>query len=234
LQKNRRQERLPATGIKPGDYPLGSLESRVAARALALQERQPPVLSQYDQDALALYSGGWWTPQDAFEMSRIYKRGQELSELRFGPYDGEQVNAHSDRSCFASLQFELINHREPVAGDVLTFLEVKALTAVYESHFNHVADAWARQFPGVPLLSRFENGRHFRLRVGGKEQVWEEDTLFDPQRIWLRIERELRFPQTCEAEVRFEDMPTIPAVVFLGVQDGQHRCKAATTEAGRR
>ena len=161
----------------------------------------------------------------------LYKRGQELSELRFGPCDREQVNAHSDHSCFASLQFELIHHREPIADDVLTFLEVKGLTAVYKAHFNRVADAWARQFPGIPLLSRFENGRHLRLRLEGKEKVWEEDTLFDPQRIWHWIERELSFPDADEAEAPREDMmPAIPAVIFLGVQDGQRRCRAATTD----
>jgi len=160
--------RLPAAEISPADYPLGSPASRAVARNLVLQATK---LGPYDQDALTLYHGDWWTPHDVVEASRIYKRGQELSDLRFGPYDREQVNAHSDRSCFASLQFELIRHREPAMGDVLTFLQVKALTAVYEADFNHVADAWARQFPGVPLLSRFENGRHFRLRVEGKERV---------------------------------------------------------------
>ena len=36
-----KQQRLPVAEVKPGDFPLGSLESRVAARALAERKSKP-------------------------------------------------------------------------------------------------------------------------------------------------------------------------------------------------
>src|SRR5678816_2511076 len=55
---NRNSIRLAqaATGISPADFPIGSLESRAAARALLEQaDRWKPKLSEYDTDALTMY-----------------------------------------------------------------------------------------------------------------------------------------------------------------------------------
>jgi len=238
LNRNGNGLRLPATVIKPGDYPLGSLESRVAARALALQERQPPVLSPYDQDALTLYCGMWAPNREALEMTAIYQRGRELHELEVGPTLPAHLDEHCKRCTFASLAFEEVHGREPKTGEVLRFSDVQAIhnPEVYEAWFQHFADAWSRQFPAVPLRNKLECGRQFTLRPDGVWEAYEDaflSSLMDPQRVWCWIERELRLPEAPafgSEELRAQDMPTIRAVVFLGVQDGKHRCKPATGE----
>src|SRR4051812_27307837 len=76
--------RLPATTIGPGDFPLGSAQSRAAARAM-LQMRSSQHLSQDDQDALTLYRGASLLHADMtpdysdLEARAVYKRGRELA-----------------------------------------------------------------------------------------------------------------------------------------------------------
>ena len=55
---NRNSIRLAqaATGISPADFPIGSLESRAAARVLLEQAgRMKPKFSEYEEDALTIY-----------------------------------------------------------------------------------------------------------------------------------------------------------------------------------
>ena len=51
---DRKYPALPATGINPAGFPLGSVESRAAIRALLLRRS---ALSDDDTDALVIYAG---------------------------------------------------------------------------------------------------------------------------------------------------------------------------------
>jgi hypothetical protein len=51
---DRKYPSLPATGINPASFPLGSMESRAAIRAMLLRRSD---LSDDDRDALVLYAG---------------------------------------------------------------------------------------------------------------------------------------------------------------------------------
>jgi hypothetical protein len=54
---DRKYPSLPATGINPASFPLGSMESRAAIRALLLRRS---ALSDDDLDALVLYAGAFY------------------------------------------------------------------------------------------------------------------------------------------------------------------------------
>ncbi len=79
--------------ISPADYPLGSSESRAAARAL-VSERT--MLSAADTDALTLYRAGHWLSTEELrplEATAVYQRGKELQLRLFGStgeeYEGD-------------------------------------------------------------------------------------------------------------------------------------------------
>ena len=71
---------VTATGSSPADFPLGSTQSRVAARAL-LSRRN--TLSQYGEDALTLYRGAVYLNAGMnpncmhLEATAAYRRGKE-------------------------------------------------------------------------------------------------------------------------------------------------------------
>src|SRR5437660_2020694 len=57
-EKGWNQGATDTTGPKPGDFPIGSLESRAAARATVEHaKKHNDELSPEDQDALTLYCG---------------------------------------------------------------------------------------------------------------------------------------------------------------------------------
>jgi len=235
LNSNGNGFRLPAAEISPADYPLGSPASRAVARNLVLQATK---LTPYDQDALTLYCGMWAPNREAFEATAIYQRGRELHELEVGRIIPAHLDEHCKRCTFASLAFEEVHGREPETGEVLRFSDVEGVhnPEVYEAWYQDFAGAWSRQVPAVPLRYKLEGGRQFTLCRDGVWEPYEDaflSSLMKPQHVWRWIERELRFPEAPALggeELRAENMPTIPAVVFLGVQDGQHRCRAATTD----
>jgi hypothetical protein len=76
---NRKYPSLPATGINPASFALGSMESRAAVRAL-LKRRSD--LSDDDLDALIIYAGA--VHLDArmkpsyreLEATAVYQRGE--------------------------------------------------------------------------------------------------------------------------------------------------------------
>jgi hypothetical protein len=84
----RKHPTLPATGINPASFPLGSMESRAAIRALLLGRS---ALSDDDLDALVICAGA--VHLDAkmkpsyreLECTAGYQRGAELCRLRRGP-----------------------------------------------------------------------------------------------------------------------------------------------------
>lgn len=97
LKGNGRGVRQGAAEISPADYPLGSPESRAAARALGSERT---ALSPTDGDALTLYvARNWLSPQEGrpLEATAVYQRGKELQLRLFGStceeYDGGDLSA---------------------------------------------------------------------------------------------------------------------------------------------
>ncbi len=123
----RKYPSLPATGINPASFPLGSMESRAAIRALLLGRS---ALSDDDMDALVLYAGAVHldaTMKPSYrelEATAAYQRGAELCRQRRGSTVLAHLDQHLERSSAASLAFESVNGREPRAGDVLGYQDV--------------------------------------------------------------------------------------------------------------
>ena len=121
----RKYPSLPATGINPASFPLGSMESRAAIRALLLRRAD---MSDDDLDALVLYAGAVYldarmTPSyRELEATAAYQRGAELCRQRRGPTVLAHLDQHLERSSPASLEFEAVNGRELEVGDRLSYL----------------------------------------------------------------------------------------------------------------
>ena len=241
LKNQTSQVSLPAAGPSPADFPLGSPESRAAARARVVLAKNPRKLSQIEQDALTLYGNLWSGNREILETSTIYQRGEKLHDLLYGPPIPAHLDEHLKRSTSASNLFELVHCKEPQEGDILAYPELAAALTpdVWEKQYRSFVAAWERQLPGIPHKSKFENGRFFILVRGGQEEKWHECQHIQPQWFWYQIERELLFPQPWppsssaeglahwevfrrfEAEIRPECMPSIPAVRFLGIVRGR-------------
>jgi hypothetical protein len=57
--------------------------------------------------------------------------------------------------------------------------------------------------------------------VDGVGEVWQENTDDGPQARWRNVERDA----TASEPDAPEDKPAVPAIRFLGVVNGKHRCK---------
>ncbi|HKV82564.1 MAG TPA: hypothetical protein VJP02_30730 [Candidatus Sulfotelmatobacter sp.] len=162
------------------------------------------------------------------EPTQIYARGQALRNSIYGPIIPAYKNDHLKRYTRASGEFELAVGREPKVGDILRLQHVRRMhgTKVYARFFEKLSEAWQRQLPQFPCPLKFEDGRLFRRLMPnkrGEEPTWEEDVSIDAEVRWLKI------PEVY-ADTNFENMETISGLIFLGVQNGKHRCRAATNE----
>jgi hypothetical protein len=220
---DRKYPSLPATGINPASFPLGSVESRAAIRALLLRRS---ALSDDDLDALVLYAGAVqltarMTPNyRELEATAAYQRGAELYRLRRGPTVLAHLDQHLERSSPASLEFESVNGREPKAGDLLSYEDVaRDQNASFLASF---INAWNRALPGLVCPLRLQDGGlYFRTLGDGSSEVWQKKTDVGPQARWRAVERDA----TGDEPSTLEDMPTVPAVRFLGLVNGKIRCK---------
>lgn len=92
-KRNCQSLRATLSGPGPGDFPLGSAESRAAARAIL----QRP-MSLYDEDCLRIYRGMIYVCGPAYLSSNhiahtdTYKHGQEIRDRLYGPI----IPAHLD------------------------------------------------------------------------------------------------------------------------------------------
>jgi hypothetical protein len=215
---------LPATGINPASFPLGTLESRATIRALLLHRS---ALSDDDLDALVLYAGAVYlnakmTPNyRELEATAAYQRGAELYRQRRGPTLLAHLDPHLERSSPASLEFERANGREPKAGDVLSYDDVARDRST--EFFAAFINAWNRRLPGLVCPLKLENGElYFRTLGDGSCEVWQENTDAGPHARWRHVE----WDATDNEPRAVEDVPTVAAVKFLGVVNGKHHCKA--------
>ena len=225
LNGNGDSNRLGATGISMGGFPLGSPKSRAAARALLVSKN---TLSQDDEDALLLHGCilGTNTEPDYTDLgvTAAYKRGKELYDSRHGPVIPAHLDKRYQRSTRASLEFEWAFGREPNAGDVLSYEHVLITRgpAALKAFYGPIIEAWHRQIPELMCPYKFESDRLFRhLRMGG----WHEAIDKGPQENWFAVEQHVMGNAWRPPSSR--NIPTIPAIVFLGVIDGEHKCRPA-------
>ena len=208
---------LAATTLNLSDFPLGSPESRAAARLLLSQ--LTPKLSQDDRDALVLYQRACYLTtrmegQVQLEGTPVYARGRELSEAMYGPVVPAHLDPHYKRSTGASLKFEGLYGREPVAGDRLRRSDVERDRERYRSRVGVFIEAWQRQIPEAICPLKIEDGDLYcrELLIG-----WRKGMPWGQEDWWEDLAYELGVSRS--------EMQRIVAVVFLGVIDGQHRCR---------
>jgi hypothetical protein len=235
---------VPATGSppRPGDFPLGSVKSRAAARALALARQ--PQLTQWDLDCLLIerisryLHASAWPSYSEMEKLPVWQRGWELvkSSPHFPKFleTVRQLGAGKLGKCpFASSEFARAHGREAAAGDILIWTDLKPSTKA--EHINEWRAIWVRRVPEYPFPFRHETGFLFvrlaeyavrepgRRTLGGFAPVWDEV----PQHRWAWIEDEALGSNSswCDVERRWAGgmdiaglMPKIQAVLFC--EDG--------------
>jgi hypothetical protein len=199
-----------------------------------LSKPRPGNLSRFDEDALTIYCSTVYMDarmaprSNDIAPTKIYARGRELRDAIYGPIIPAYQDAHLKRYTRASGEFELAIGREPKVGDILRLQHLYRMhsTEIYARLFGELSEAWQRRLPQFPCPLKFEDGRLFRRLLSNKrgaEPTWEDDVSIDAEIRWLKI------PQVY-AETNFETMETITGLTFLGVQNGTHRCRAATNE----
>src|SRR6266446_1920884 len=150
------------TGPRPGDFPIGSMESRAAARAVVEHAKlHKDELSQEDADALTLYNGvalltSPMSPSyPELEATAAYKRGKEVYERLHGPV----TPGFPEPSIgLAALLFKHRFGREPVPDDVLRYQDVLLRDLV---DYDRFIAAWHRQIPELPCPLKVEDSHIF-------------------------------------------------------------------------
>jgi hypothetical protein len=230
-----------ATNLSPADFPLGSPESRAAARAILGSMNR---LSRSDMDARILYGGACYinamtSPSSSdLAVTDVYRRGKEVYLRRHGPPIPIHLDPHHLRQTNASLRFESVFKREPKAGDVLSFDQLQEWQVAHPRghHIGIICfiEAWKRQLPEMPCPLKSQDGRLFhRLNTTYSNGVeWEEKLHRPAAEEWQYFEKEALNKSYGEMGGEpwppANTMPTIPAVTFMGVVDGKHRCRPAT------
>jgi hypothetical protein len=216
------------SGVRPGDFPLGSQESRAAARAMLSRFQR---LSQYDEDCLRVYQVTTWLTARMnpsycdIEHTAFYTRGSELHDMLYGPIIPYHLDAKAQRQNRASIAFESIHGREPVEGDILRYEEVERANSpkLYESMVKEFEKAWMRHLPDLTFPFRFEDGKLYKRCGGhGVPVTWEEDQGIQARWRWYGIEAEAVGTWSVP---RPPDPPGIRAVVFIESPDMKYRTK---------
>jgi hypothetical protein len=181
---NRIRLAQAATGISPADFPLGSMQSRAAARALAdHSKRWKPGRSQYDCDALQIvqYARMFLCGSDQLKATAIYKRGEQLERepSEYGevsPWD-ENSDDHLAEHVQGMLQtmgapFQLPSKNSKCRKPAAELLGHYMGLLIFR-------ESWERQLAEMPFPLRVESGdpiynaRMFRLEPSGE---WNEYT----------------------------------------------------------
>lgn len=251
LKGKNQKEALSATrsGPNPAVFPLGSPQSRAAARAM-LAQRKESRRSQCDEDALTIYRGlayltsprtGWQVQPSSWDLhgNSIYERGQELS-FQINPIIPAHLDEPFKRSTCDSREFEYAFGREPQAGDILRYKHVEWVhhKQLRELDCQEFSEAWQRRLSGLLCPKKFEDGHlfiHCRRRIDGQdEEAWVQDDSDTPRAVWSLILDVLRY----DVGERL-DVDAVRGLIFLGVGsrkqcggfvEHQHRCRPATVE----
>ncbi len=183
---NRVRLAQAATGMSPADFPLGSTQSRAAARVLLdHSERSKPRRSQYDQDALQiasftrLFLCGLETEQVSREVkaTAIYQHGERLEHEPSDYSEAMQWDKEPNDTLAEILQAAMGragSNVELPAKDVkwrnplVRLLTGQALLTGFEA-------AWKRQLPEMPFPVRVEiDGDTFHMYFRQPSGQWEE------------------------------------------------------------
>jgi len=185
---NRIRLAQAATGISPADFPLGSTQSRAAARVLLdHSERSKPRRSQYDQDALQIASFarpflcGLETEQVSREVkaTAVYQHGERLEHEPGGYSEALQWDKEPNDRLAEILQAamgragwngELPSKDVKWRNALVRLLSGQVLLAGCEA-------AWNRQLPEMPFPVRVErHGDTFRMYRRQHSGEWNEET----------------------------------------------------------
>jgi hypothetical protein len=193
-----------ATGMSPADFPIGSLQSRAIARAVLDQtERMTPRMSQYEEDALAIYRGskiflhvGMSPGPSDLEKTKVYSDGEALDQLSGGTAeDFEEVGDPTDRlqeiisNCIERARLEPLeglSECTPALRREIVFSFANKLM------LRDLEQAWTRQLPGLPFPIRTtEDTRPLVRRRNGE---WEEAGQYELRHLsgWRLIEEASR------------------------------------------
>ena len=240
IEKTKREPPVTATGSapRPGDFPIGSPESRAAARALI--SARGPKLTQYDRDCMGIVSmtrllhAGAWPSYSEMEKLPVWQRGWELvkSSVGFPKFleTMRQVGAGKLCKCpFASSEFASAHGRDASAGDILRWTDLRpSIKVEHVTEWQAICD---RRVPEYPFPFRYETGflfvrlAEYVLRepgirtVAGFAPVWHDV----PQHRWSWIEDEALGSNCswCDVERRWTGgtdiadlMPKIQGVLF--------------------
>jgi hypothetical protein len=199
LNLNMSGAELPATESSPADFPLGSPQSRAAARAL-LQAKAPRMSQsvQFDEDAYEIYRvvceyfDATMDPNyHEVEPTEVYTRGKEVHDRRHGPIIPFHLDEHAKRSTSASWEFESAFCREPEAGDLLCCYHVGIMhdPELSSARLGRFFEAWRRQLPHMICPLKFEDGCLFKRLTSGS---WEENVTIQAQAAWWGVVTQAR------------------------------------------
>lgn len=210
---------------QPGDFPVGSLESRAAARGKLMRMQE---MSPFDKDCLVIkclvplvYS---YSPNSRdIHKTDVGKRGWEICQTRnpILPYHldpFQQQRSRFERCDEAYTEFHILRRRLPVPGDVLEQQEIEKRWGV-QVMAQLVAEfraAWGRRLPQLPCPVKFDQDRIWCRSAESKpgKEMWEQDYVpWTAPEIWPLIEAE-----ALGKESSTKSIPTLGAVVFR--QDG--------------
>jgi len=188
---NRVRLAQAATGISPADYPLGSLESRAAMRAVIDQaNRMKPQLSQYDADASLIHfvvgrlSDNTTPRQSEMKSIEIYRHAEEL-DTRRAETTGENWRGDSgtrlekilNNLLCRSGEPQLTEHPPEIRHEVALYLASALMLTAAEL-------AWERQLPDLPFPIRLEDDARLYLRRPSGQwegaDEWETERFLGP------------------------------------------------------
>ena len=211
---------------QPGDFPLGSPESRAAARA-RVQRRT--TLSPYDEDCLVLclfssqLSGHADPDSRCVTNTEFYKRGWEIRDGLYGPIIPSHLDPEYPRRTFASIDFEAIHGRVPQPGDILRYEDLADLYSeeMLKTQVGMIQGAWARRLPDTPCPFKYEDGK---MLIHQDDGTWKAEEGAVGK--WSRIEDEAFGREFSFYPPRVvPEQPTIRAVVFIESKDKKRRVK---------
>lgn len=184
LNLNRVHLAQVATGMSPGDHPLGSLESRSIARALLDHaERTRPRPSDYDQDARTIYGHArdfLWADDLSpsfrdIQETPIYQHGREVA--REEPTRQPIEDPIQDPISRLVAIFERAG-LEPIPRDA-KWREPLLFHMAYISVLQGFQAAWERQLASLPFPIKTTNEGGFtdvRLYLRRSSGEWTEET----------------------------------------------------------